>query len=196
MFSKSKSKHGNNPWGDSSPEKFKDSNDNLLDYKQQLKGLVNPGNMLDMVFGNNKGSGETQHTSPEKKQVKRANETLVFSRSMRESEATLNKETSIILNQLKEQVTILEKSEKAFSAEIRKIKVEQVPAKAGIYYLRYFEWLISIVRQLRMRVEEGKAWLQTFNTRKSKKQGFWQKYKKHGTSFGLSQERTLATQSG
>ncbi len=101
----------------------------------------------------------------------------------------------MILAKLKEQITVLEKSEKGLVSEISKVKVEQMPAKTGIYYLRFLEWLITVVRELRMKVEDGKAWLHTFNQKK-KKVGYWKMYKKHGTTFGLSHERTLATQTG
>ena len=80
--------------------------------------------------------------------------------------------------------------------EIGKIKVEQLPAKTGIYYLRFLEWMIMLVRQLRQRVEDGRAWLSTFQKRQKKRLGYWKMYKKHGTTFGLSHERTLATQTG
>jgi hypothetical protein len=196
MFAKSKTKGSHNPWGSDSPEKLKDTNENLLGFKQQVKTLVNPTGMLDMIFGTPKSTGENISANKDRKQAPRTNETLIFSRVMSEKQSELHKETSIILNQLKEQVTLLERSEKAFSKEISKIKVEQMPAKTGIYYLRYFEWLITIVRQLRVKVDEGKAWLQTFNTKKCKKMGYWQKYKKHGTTFGLSNERSLSTQTG
>ena len=81
-------------------------------------------------------------------------------------------------------------------AQITKIKVEQLPKKSGIYHIRFFEWLLGVVKQLRMKVEEGRAWLATFTNRKKKKMGYWNMYKKHGTTFGLSHERTLSTQTG
>jgi hypothetical protein len=47
-----------------------------------------------------------------------------------------------------------------------------------------------------MKIEDGRAWLETFAKRKKKKLGYWKMYKKHGTTFGLSHERTIATQTG
>jgi len=56
--------------------------------------------------------------------------------------------------------------------------------------------MIGIVKNLRQKVEEGRTWLAAFSQRKIKKMGYWKMYKKHGTTFGLSHERTVATQTG
>ncbi|MCJ7740453.1 DUF5660 domain-containing protein [Candidatus Microgenomates bacterium] len=185
-----------NPWGDLSVEKDKKGSSDTIGWGQQLKGLVNPNGFLDQMFGG-KGS-EGYPSQKEQKKPPQRMETLVFSRKSYEShtqEQQLQCEIKGLLKQLKDQITVLEKSEKSLTSEITKIKVEQLPNKTGIYYLRFFEWLITIVRQLRVKVEEGIAWLETF-TRRKKKMGYWKMYKKHGTTFGLSHERTLATQTG
>lgn len=185
-----------NPWGDLNVEKDKKGSSDTIGWDQQLKGLVNPNGFLDQMFG---GRGSEGYPSQkEQKSPPRRMETLVFSRKSFESqtqEQQLQCEIRGLLKQLKDQITVLEKSEKSLTSEISKIKVEQLPNKTGIYYLRFFEWLITIVRQLRVKVEEGRAWLETF-TRRKKKLGYWKMYKKHGTTFGLSHERTLATQTG
>lgn len=194
MYNKISAKTKFSPWGDDHPEKFKSSQGNTIGFSQQLKGLINPSNMLEQMFGGS--SQETYRPSKEKQYSPQKRETLLFSRQITEQENQIQNEVRMLLKQLKEQVTVLEKSEKALTSEISRIKVEQLPNKTGIYYLRFFEWLITIVRQLRMKVEEGRTWLEAFSKRKVKKIGYWKMYKKHGTTFGLSHERTLATQSG
>ena len=183
------------PWGNDHPEKLKQTPGNTIGLNQQLKGLVNPASFLDQMFGGKTPETPSFPKGQKEKSIKHP-ETLVFSATHRESDRAIQQETKQLLEQLKQQVTILEKSEKALTGEIAKIKVEQVPKKAGIYYLRFFEWMIGVVKQLRIRVEEGRAWLSTFTNRKKKKAGYWQMYKKHGTTFGLSNERTLSTQTG
>ena len=165
-----------------------------MGFSQQLKGLVNPTGMLEQMFGT--PSRETDHPSKEGRYLPQKRETLLFSRQVTEQENQIQNEVKMLLKQLKEQVTVLAKSEKALTGEISRIKVEQLPKKTGIYYLRFFEWLIGIVRQLRIKVEEGRTWLEAFTRRKTKKMGYWKMYKKHGTTFGMSHERTLATQTG
>lgn len=182
-----------NPWGDENKEKLNESPPQTIGWGQQLKGLFNP----DSIFNQSRGESNSFETDKSRSLEKRqqSSEVLIFSRIVKEEERKIYHETNVILQKLKEQVTILEKSNKGMVSEMAKIKVEQAPKKTGIYYIRFLEWLLVQVRQMRMKVDEGKAWLETF-TRRKKKVGYWKMYKKHGTTFGLSQERSLSTQTG
>ncbi len=182
-----------NPWGDDGKEKLNESPQQTIGWGQQLKGLFNPDSFFQQTSGEIKPSKSYQ--PPVKEKFARKNEILVFSRTVKEHEQKIYQETSMVLQRLKEQVTILEKSNKGLVAEMSKVKVEQVPEKSGIYYIRFLEWLLTVVRQMRMKVEDGRTWLASF-TQKKKKMGYWKMYKKHGTTFGLSQERSLASQTG
>lgn len=73
--------------------------------------------------------------------------------------------------------------------------VSQEDVQPGIYHLNFYEQLRTFIRVLRMQVEDSRAWLSSFHTRK-KKMGYWGMFKKHGTTFGLSSERSLATSAG
>lgn len=184
-------------WGDEkSPERIRPSTP--LSQIQQAANILNPISMLDNLFGSGNRESYPQQERPPEQAPKRTQETLVFSyRAEYESyqERATRGEIKQIVEKLNEQVTLLEKSESGLASDIAKIKVEQLPRKSGIYYLRFFEWLIITIKQLRTKVEEGRTWLQAFSSKK-KKLGYWKMYKKHGTTFGLSHERTLATQSG
>ncbi len=181
-----------NPWGDDNKEKLNESPQQTIGWGQQLKGLFNP----DSFFAQ---SGEIKPSKafhqPSKEKSSKSNEILVFSRTVKEHEQKIYQETNMVLQRLKEQVTILEKSNKGLVAEMSKVKVQQIPEKSGIYYIRFLEWLLTVVHQMRMKVEDGRTWLVSF-TQKKKKMGYWKMYKKHGTTFGLSQERSLASQTG
>ncbi|KKS98362.1 MAG: hypothetical protein UV73_C0002G0076 [Candidatus Gottesmanbacteria bacterium GW2011_GWA2_43_14] len=194
MFAK-KSNQKINPWGDDNHEKLTQSPKSAV--KKQLGDLISPSKMLDQIFGNNP-SGEyyPRPSMPENQPSKPSRENLVFSYRNRSEDVKITQETQAIVNELKKQVTILEKKEKGITQELAKIKVEQLPPKTGIYYLRFLEWLLLEVKRLIVKVDEGKAWLSTFNQKKKKRMGYWKMYKKHGTTFGLSHERSLATQSG
>lgn len=194
MFSKTNNT-SRNPWGDDHPEKLIRSQPKTIGLSDQVKDLLTPDKMLSQIFGKNRVP-ESFYQSPEKNISVKSNETLVFSFNSRKEQQEVVKETQIILQKLKEQVILLEKSEKSLAVEVSKIKVEQLPQKTGIYYIRFLEWLITVVKQLRMKVEDGRTWLTTFTQRRKKRLGYWQMYKKHGTTFGLSHERTLATQTG
>jgi hypothetical protein len=55
--------------------------------------------------------------------------------------------------------------------------------------------MLTVIRGARMKVEDSGAWLSTMQGKKGKK-NYWAMFKKHGTSFGMSNERQVATQTG
>ena len=195
MFTKTSSKVKSSPWSDDHPEKMV-KQPQTVGFNQQMKGLINPSYMIDSMFGKRSGSETPFAYNRNEKSPKKTETTTIFTYKERAEDQSIRRETAVLLDQLKKQVTLLEKSEKTLTSQITKVKVEQLPDKNGIYYVRFFEWLLLLVRQLRAKVEEGQAWLSTFTSRKKKKLGYWKMYKKHGTTFGLSHERTLATQTG
>lgn len=73
--------------------------------------------------------------------------------------------------------------------------VSQEVVHPGIYHINFYEQLRTFISVLRQQVEDSRTWLSAFSTRK-KKMGYWGMYKKHGTTFGLSNERSLATAAG
>lgn len=76
-------------------------------------------------------------------------------------------------------------------------QIDQAPVDPGIYHLNFFERLKGILKILRQQVEDSRSWLALWTSRNSKKKmGYWGLYKKQGTKFGLSSERTSATQAG
>lgn len=194
MFGKTNNSVKRNPWGDDHPEKANDK-PKTIGINQQIQGLFNPDSLLDQMLNRQNGHESPFPRRHEKPHVKPP-ETVVFKHEVRSEEVKVQRETNELLKKLQQQVTILEKKESNLVDQVSKITVEQMPAKTGIYYLRYLEWLLTIVKQLMMKVDEGQAWLNAFSSRSKKKTGYWGKYKKHGTSFGLSNERTLATQTG
>ncbi len=196
MFSKPAHKINPNPWGNDNPEKDKQSSPppKTIGFKDQIKGFTNTDSIWKQFFGEKTQLEKSQPIS-EKKPSKHT-ETLIFSYSKNTEQKKMVQESQIILQKLQEQITLLEKSEKNLAHEVSKVKIDTLPAKSGIYYIHFLEWLLTVVKQLRLKVEDGRAWLSTFSQRKKKRMGYWKMYKKHGTTFGLSQERTLATQTG
>lgn len=95
---------------------------------------------------------------------------------------------------VRQELQALSKAVKQFNTEAIKA-IETIPADPGIYHLNFLERLRGVLKLLREQVEDSNSWLKLHTTRK-KKMGFWGMYKKHGTSFGLSNERTAATQAG
>lgn len=192
MIANKSSKPKINPWGQESPEKLKQTSQRI-GWSQQLKGLFNPDTLLKQTSESSSPAEPYREVSKEPR--KKTSEVVLFSHTVEREQQKIYQETTVILQKLKEQVSQLEKSNKGLVTQLSKVKVEQIPQKSGIYYIRFLEWLLIVVRQMRTKVEEGQAWLSTFNQRK-RKIGYWKMYKKHGTTFGLSYERTMATQTG
>lgn len=103
------------------------------------------------------------------------------------------------LEMLKIEVRKLIKAQKemesAFKEVSNQVTVETTPQEVGKYHLNFLEWVLIVVRNARMRVEEGQTWMSTMSSKKQQKQ-YWNQAKKHGTSFTLNNERTAATQTG
>lgn len=106
-------------------------------------------------------------------------------------EYVMQKKVEEILIELKK----LTKSSREMQVLFKEVQKEEMPIKAGRYHVNFFEWLLGIVRSARSRVEEGAHWVALFASRKKQKQ-YWNMFKKHGTTFGLSNERVVATQTG
>ncbi len=102
---------------------------------------------------------------------------------------------------LKEQIEAVRLELKALASSISSLNVEiekavnEVPVTPGVYHKNFFDRLRSVIRLLKEQVEDSRSWLSLYSNKKQKKQ-YWGMYKKHGTSFGLSHERTMATQAG
>ncbi len=78
--------------------------------------------------------------------------------------------------------------------EIQKT-IEAPIERAGKYHVSFLEKVRQLLRLVRARLADSKTWLGMCKSKK-KQRGYWNMYKKKGTSFGLSNERTVATQAG
>lgn len=206
-----KSKRKLNRFGDETGEKLKETPKHLGEDPTLLKkmavdaaSIINPPDFLSQLLGINtshENTSQPQETPASEKTEYPVNnhEGTIFSfhhLDRREGEHEIAKETRELLKEIGKQVKLLQKSEKKLEGELAKVSVDKAPTKAGIYYIRFFEWLLTVIRQLRMKVEESSSWLSEFNGRGKKKKGYWGMFKKHGTTFGMSNERSLATSAG
>lgn len=108
---------------------------------------------------------------------------------------------TVLEQQTKEQITAIREELKALAKSLKTLHQEvqsaisQEPVDPGIYHINFYDQLRSFLEVLRQQLDDSRSWLATFNTRK-KKVGYWGMYKKHGTTFGLSSERSIATAAG
>jgi len=98
------------------------------------------------------------------------------------------------LESIRAELGMLAKSMGKLNTEIEKAIME-TPVDPGVYHVNFLERLKSLLQMIRKRVDSSNEWLQLSGNRKKQK-GYWGKYKKHGTQFGLSADRTPATQTG
>lgn len=73
--------------------------------------------------------------------------------------------------------------------------INEVPVEPGIYHINFFARLKSFLKLLREQIDDSRTWLNLSMGRR-KKMGYWGMFKKHGTTFGLSSERSIATAAG
>lgn len=71
--------------------------------------------------------------------------------------------------------------------------VKQEVIDPGIYYLSFLDRLKNILKVIRKNLNDSATWLSCMRSRR-KERKYWHVYKKKGTQFGLSSERSTATQ--
>lgn len=86
-------------------------------------------------------------------------------------------------------------SSQIIEAEVKVITTDTRIQSPGKYHVTFLEWMLQVVRNARMKVEDSGAWLAAMKSKKGEK-SYWNQFKKHGTSFGLSNERNVATSVG
>lgn len=106
-----------------------------------------------------------------------------------------NREIATKIQEVLIELKQLMRSSQELQVEFKEIAVEPRIANPGKYHVSFFEWMLLIIKGARMKVENSAAWLAIFKSKKAKRE-YWAMFKKHGTTFGLSNERVVATQVG
>jgi hypothetical protein len=104
-------------------------------------------------------------------------------------------QTSTKIQEILVEIKQLSNSVKELEVEVKDVSMDTVPEKAGKYHESFFEYLLTILRNARLRVESSGSWMQALAGKKAKK-GYWDSAKKHGTSFTLSSDRVVSQQVG
>lgn len=110
----------------------------------------------------------------------------------RETEQQLSQQIQEIVTELERMIA----SSTELATQFKDVALVTTPAgKPGKYHVNFFRWVLSLVKTARIQVEDSGAWLAMFKSKKGQKQ-YWAMFKKHGTTFGMSNERNVATQVG
>lgn len=112
-------------------------------------------------------------------------------RIARQQENELTQKIDEIIVELKR----LASSSKVLEVKFQEITVEQRIVNPGKYHVSFYEWFLAVIRSARIQVEDAGSWQAMFKSKKAQRQ-YWNMFKKHGTTFGLSNERVVATQTG
>jgi hypothetical protein len=161
------------------------------------------GDVMMSLLGATPKSGELKPNEPinipdKTHQPEYAPVAPLFRRPEYRPQIAIPKEDPVILKQqidaVRSDIKAIASSLKSLDTEIQKT-ITEVPVNPGIYHKNFFERLRSILKALREQIDDSRSWLSLTSSRKQKKQ-YWGMYKKHGTQFGLSSERTMATQAG
>lgn len=113
-------------------------------------------------------------------------------------ERAANHETREIEAQLRELMAEIKKladSSRELQAQFKEVAIEQHVVKPGKYHKSFFTWMLSMISAARQKVEDSGAWLAAMHSKKKSRE-YGAMAKKHGTTFSLSNERTVATQVG
>lgn len=112
--------------------------------------------------------------------------------------AASHEHQQVIKSQIQEILIELKKLSSASSEiamEFKQVTVEQRIENPGEYHVTFFQWMLNVVREARTKIEDSGSWISAMKSKKGQK-NYWAQFKKHGTSFGLSNERVVATQVG
>jgi len=99
------------------------------------------------------------------------------------------------IQQIKQELAQLVSSSQELKLHFADVGVDSATPTVGKYQQNFFEWMLVVIRQARQKVEDSGAWLNTVKGKGGKK-GYWGMFKQHGTTFGMSGERAVATQVG
>lgn len=166
--------------------------------KDTAKGI---GSQMEILFGIQsaelKEGQEVDLKKSEKPQVAEAH--MEYFREVKNADVISENREGHQINQQIEKLRIelkkLTSASKLVERAVKDAAAEQAPVKAGKYHLRFFEFVISVVKDATRKLEDAASFGALFTSKKRQRQ-YWNMYKKHGTTFGLSGERTTATQTG
>ncbi len=164
------------------------SNPHKKTQKNPLEALLEPifGQYADTDREHHSGEAEAQAEKPQRRK-----ETVFSFREHYERE-NVQGQVQELMRQIKREIEEVKKTDASLLQEVRDIEnmaVEDLPAKAGIYHVRFLEILLSLLRTVRSKIGESKTWLEAMMSKKKKRGSlFATRSKKMGTQYSLSQE--------
>lgn len=185
------------------------------EFKNIGKGILK-STKSDVIDGFSKNLWDQMLGAPEQKQdnvlaegqeiklskKEKAASSLEFSEYKREiifgDKKSENGETYIIrqqVEQIRMEIKKLINTSKIVEQTVKDATTDKAPVKPGKYHVSFFEFVLGVIKDATRKLEDSVSFGSAIKNKKQQKQ-YWNMYKKQGTTFGLSGERTVATQTG
>ncbi len=146
----------------------------------------------ELVIGTKKSKEKIQATSEHMEYVRRDVQNVERTSN---SEARTELEVRRGVEQIQKEIKRLINTSKIVERTVKDAAIEKAPVKPGKYHLSFFEFVLGVIRDATRKLEDTVHFGAVY-TGKKQQSKYWNAYKKHGTTFGLSGERTTATQTG
>jgi len=99
------------------------------------------------------------------------------------------------IEDIRMEIKRLTDTSKLVERTVKDATADKAPIKAGKYHLNFFQFVLGVLRDATRKLEDSVSYGAVLSGKKQQSK-YWNSYKKHGTSFGLSSERSTATQTG
>ncbi|EKD86992.1 MAG: hypothetical protein ACD_37C00084G0002 [uncultured bacterium] len=106
-----------------------------------------------------------------------------------------SREIQVKIHEIIIEIKQLANSSQQLRKQVEVIAMEQTGETTGQYHVSFLENALQWIRDARMNVEDSLAWFSALRSKKAARQ-YGAMAKKRGTSFTLSNERTVSTQVG
>lgn len=143
---------------------------------------------------NGRNPASPEHTQRPLEIKRRSPDVQLFSFRERQETIMIRDEVKKLVQQIKREILALERNQKGLLSDAARITMDALPEKPGIYHIRFLEWVLRTIHDLRIKVSESGNWFAMLSGKRSK-MGYHGMAKKHGTSFTMSGERSVS-QSG
>ena len=116
-------------------------------------------------------------------------------RASEKSTKNSSQEIEVRMQEILIEIKQLTKSSKQLEKTVQVEAIEQGMHDPGVYHVGFLEKILSTLRDARASVEDSLAWFNALRSKKASRQ-YGVLAKKQGTSFTLSSERVVSTQTG
>lgn len=162
-----------------------DPKKNTLEKLNEFGADTKSSNIFDKLLGK----------TPEKKLpifARQRSEFTIFTHQRYQESELIPKEIEGLKAEIRREIEAIKQANRTLISEVEEIEkatIETTPEKAGIYQVRFLEFLLSLLHNFRAKVTEAKTWLAAMQTKKKKRGSlFAVRSKNKGTQYSLSQE--------